>query len=95
MTVADGFLYLNNKKENKGGKQWTSGSIWTKKKFKYGRFECRYKYANATGVNNSFWIFLQNVFEIDINEGKYPNNIDMAVHDWATKIEYALSLIHI
>ena len=89
VTVADGFLYLNNKKENKGGKQWTSGSIWTKKKFKYGRFECRYKYANATGVNNSFWIFLQNVFEIDINEGKYPNNIDMAVHDWATKIEYA------
>ncbi len=88
VTTADGKLYLNNRKEQKGGKQWTSGSIWTKKTFKYGKFECRYKYAEATGVNNSFWIFLPSVFELDINEGKYPNVIDMTVHDWSTNIPY-------
>ena len=88
VTTADGKLYLNNKKEQKGGKQWTSGSIWTKKTFKYGKFECRYKYAEATGVNNSFWIFLPSVFELDINEGKYPNVVDMTIHDWSTSISY-------
>lgn len=83
VTTKDGYLYLTNKKENKGGREWTSGSIWTKKKFRYGRFECRYKYASATGVNNSFWLFAGNNFELDINEGKYPNIIDMTMHRWS------------
>jgi len=54
--VADGILHLINKKERRGGQNWTSGSIWTKRKFKYGYFECRYRYAAATGTNNSFWL---------------------------------------
>ena len=87
--VENGLLYLKNKKENRGGQEWTSASIWTKKQFQYGRFECRYKYAAATGTNNSFWIMTTGVnptvgkkFEIDINEGHYPAEMATNLHNW-------------
>jgi len=87
--VKDGFLFLKNKKENRGGQDWTSGSIWTKELFFYGRFECRYKYAGATGTNNSFWIMTTGIvpdsgkkFEIDINEGHYPSEMNTNLHNW-------------
>jgi len=87
--VENGMLYLKNKKENRGGQEWTSASIWTKKQFQYGKFECRYKYAAATGTNNSFWIMTTGYnpptgkkFEIDINEGHYPSEIATNVHNW-------------
>ncbi|AUP79711.1 glycoside hydrolase family 16 protein [Flavivirga eckloniae] len=87
--VKDGILYLKNKKEQRGGQDWTSASIWTKKKFKYGYFECRYKYAAAETTNNSFWLMTKGKtqpkagkrFEIDINEGHYPNEINTNVHN--------------
>ena len=48
-SVSNGTLKLLNKKEKRGGNDWTSGNIWTKEKFQYGYFECRYRYAAATG----------------------------------------------
>ena len=59
--------------------------------FKYGYFECRYKYAAAAGINNSFWIWTRDPrwkpeegrpFEIDINEGHYPSGYTNNVHEW-------------
>lgn len=86
--VKDGILYLINKKENRGGQEWTSASLWTKKKFKYGYFECRYKYAGAETTNNSFWLMTRGKdpkkgkrFEIDINEGHYPNIVNTNIHN--------------
>ena len=83
--LKDGVLHLENRKEYRGGQEWTSGSIWTKQTFLYGRFECRYKYGAANALNNSFWIMAGNDvpvrFEIDINEGKYPNKVDMNIHN--------------
>lgn len=88
--VENGNLYLKNKKENRGGQKWTSASIWTKKQFQYGYFECRYKYAATTGTNNSFWIMTTDVnpvkgkkFEIDVNEGHYPSEMNTNVHNWS------------
>ena len=89
--VADGTLKLLNRKEKRGGQDWTSGSILTKEKFLYGYFECRYKYAAATATNNSFWLMTQNKaaaapgksFEIDINEGHYPNEVNTNIHNWS------------
>ena len=87
--VADGLLYLTNKKERRGGQDWTSGSVWTKKKFTYGYFECRYRYAAAPATNNSFWLMTRGAdpakgkrFEIDINEGHYPNEVNTNIHNW-------------
>lgn len=100
--VADGILRLRAKKEKRGGQDWTAASMWTKRKFKYGYFECRYKYAGATGTNNSFWLMtrdrveakvrddrsppgVEGQFEIDINEGHYPNLINTNIHNWSGK----------
>lgn len=88
--VADGTLRLLNKKEKRGGQEWTSGNIWTKRHFQYGYFECRYRYAAAVGTNNSFWLMTRGPdpetgkrFEIDINEGHYPNEINTNIHNWS------------
>ena len=87
--VENGFLHLKNRKESRGGQQWTSASIWTKKQFLYGYFECRYRYAAATGTNNSFWMMTTGLkpatgkkFEIDINEGHYPAEVNTNLHNW-------------
>lgn len=81
-------LRLVNRKEKRGGQEWTSGSIWTKEKFEYGYFECRYRYAAAEGTNNSFWIMTntkppagKKSFEIDINEGHYPSEVNTNIHN--------------
>lgn len=90
--VVDGMVRLVNRKENRGGQEWTSGSIWTRRNFKYGYFECRYKYASETGTNNSFWLMTRQNdpepnqgkrFEIDINEGHYPNEVNTNIHNWS------------
>ena len=91
--VSDGTLKLINRKENRGGQEWTSGNIWTKEQFQYGYFECRYRYAAAEGTNNSFWLMMKGLqpqegkfFEIDINEGHYPNSVNTNIHNWSDRI---------
>jgi beta-glucanase (GH16 family) len=88
--VSNGTLKLLNKKEKVGKKDWTSGSVWTKLQFKYGYFECRYKYAAVTGTNNSFWLKINGSklsqgkkFEIDINEGHFPSIMATNIHNWS------------
>ncbi|MFY0628541.1 MAG: family 16 glycosylhydrolase [Reichenbachiella sp.] len=88
--VKDGILELKAIKENRGGQEWSCGNIWTKQAFKYGYFECKYKYAGASGTNNSFWLFSTSVpisgpvltCELDVNEGHYPNEVNTNVHHW-------------
>lgn len=86
--VDGGMLRLINRKEKKGGQDWTSGNIWTKQRFLYGYYECRYRYAAAAGTNNSFWIMTnekpapgRKSFEIDINEGHWPNKVNTNIHN--------------
>lgn len=88
--LEDGRLKLLAKKENRAGQDWTAASLWTKRKFQYGYFECRYCYAAAPATNNSFWLMNHDLsneepgkFEIDINEGHYPNEIAMNLHNWS------------
>lgn len=89
VVVTNGLLRLVNRKEQRGGQEWTSGSIWTRQMFQYGYFECRYRYAAAEGVNNSFWLMPTGTnkitrgkfFEIDINEGHYPNEVNNNIHN--------------
>lgn len=90
--VHDGILELKAIKEQRGGNDWTCGNVWTKESFGYGYFECRYKYSGATGTNNSFWLWPkigvddgEKAFEIDINEGHYPNIVNTNIHNWTDK----------
>lgn len=92
--VKDSILELVARKESRGGQDWTAGSIWTKERFGYGYYECRYKYAGATGTNNSFWTWTrqnleegQKAFELDVNEGHYPNIVNTNIHYKSDKDE--------
>jgi beta-glucanase (GH16 family) len=85
-------LELKARKETHGGQEWTCGNVWTRELFHYGYFECRYTYAGATGTNNSFWLWPRNgvpagekAFELDINEGHYPNIVNTNIHNWTDK----------
>ncbi|AQQ10032.1 Retaining alpha-galactosidase precursor [Sedimentisphaera cyanobacteriorum] len=82
--VENGNLRLLTKKEQRGGKEWTSGHIWSRIfKQKYGYWEARYKIADSTGLNNAFWMIETGDFEIDIDEGHYPDQMHTNVHNWA------------
>lgn len=100
--VADGVLRLLAKKQTRAGQHWTAASMWTRCTFQYGYFECRYRYAAATGTNNSFWMMTRDGaeakakgirdirqvpgrFEIDINEGHVPDEINTNIHNWTGK----------
>ncbi|BED89341.1 hypothetical protein PspMM1_18090 [Pseudoalteromonas sp. MM1] len=87
--VKDGVLHLIAKKESRGGQEWTTGNVWSKRSFHYGYFEARFKYAGAYGTNNSFWFWPKQgvkgdlkACEIDVNEGHFPNIINTNVHNW-------------
>ena len=83
--ISNGTLKLMNKGPKSGyPSPYTSGNVWSRKTFQYGYFECRYKYAAAHATNNSFWIMATSGsprFEIDINEGHYPNEIATNTHN--------------
>lgn len=88
VVVTNGLCRLVNRKEKRGGQDWTSGNLWTKQSFQYGYFECRYRYAAAKATNNSFWLMPTGKtppgmkrFEIDINEGHYPNEVTSNIHN--------------
>ena len=89
--VGDGVVRLVNRKENRGGQEWTSGSLTSYKDFQYGYFECRYKFAAAPATNSSFWLAVRDTkvmpekghpYEIDINEGHYPSEYTCTIHDF-------------
>ncbi|MBR3942786.1 MAG: S-layer homology domain-containing protein [Clostridia bacterium] len=95
LEVHDGNLYLVNRRENRGGKEWTSASVWVKPEVfrqSYGYWEARYKISGASGVNNSFWMITNSKqvtdpkqqFELDVNEGHYPNKVNTNYHSWYT-----------
>ncbi|MBQ2968509.1 MAG: S-layer homology domain-containing protein [Clostridia bacterium] len=93
--VKDGVLHMITKKEQKADKEWTTAHIWVKPEVfrqAYGYFESRYKICAANGINNAFWLmtsgamvsdYSQN-FEIDINEGHYPNEVCPTYHYYNT-----------
>jgi beta-glucanase (GH16 family) len=89
--LEDGILKMIARKERRAGQDWTAANLWTKQQFKYGYFECRYRYAPATGTNNSFWLMSTKPssepgrFEIDINEGHYPYEVNMNLHQHSGK----------
>ncbi|MBQ2967050.1 MAG: S-layer homology domain-containing protein [Clostridia bacterium] len=92
--VHDGNVYLMNHHEKHEGsnQEWTSAHVWVRPEVfrqSYGYWEARYKYSAGAGVNNAFWMMTngklvsektQN-FEIDVNEGHYPNKVNTNYHN--------------
>ena len=94
LLVEDGMLKLLTKKESRGGAEWTTASTWVKPEVfaqTYGYWECRYRFTAAKGINNSFWMITRGLervksFEIDVNEGHYPNLIHTNLHSGITGV---------
>jgi len=94
--VKDGSLHLTIKKDDSINRGWTSGNVWVRPEVfrqSYGYWEARYKITDIPYANNSFWthsglVALPEVtdatlkFEQDINEGKYPNVVDITYHHY-------------
>jgi beta-glucanase (GH16 family) len=55
--------------------------MWSNFKQKFGFFEARMKIANATGINNAFWLVTEDGFEIDIAEVHYPGTVRTTLHN--------------
>lgn len=97
--VKKGKALLCNKKEKRGGRIWTTGSMTCNKRFSYGYYECRLKMTDATGINNAFWLYNWkktddlHAFEIDILEGHYPNEINTTIHDRGNKITEGIKTV--
>ncbi len=98
--VSGGILSLLTKHEARGGKNWSTGHIATKFfRQKYGRFEARFQIADATGLNNAFWLMNTAPYvdlktgkpvpgeevEIDIAEAHLPNKVHMSNYVWEGK----------
>jgi hypothetical protein len=80
--VGDGVLRLHTRKEQRGGKEWTTGHIWSTFRQAYGYYEARMKIGAASGLNNAFWLISpQPKFEIDITESHYPRRHTFTIHD--------------
>jgi beta-glucanase (GH16 family) len=94
VSVSDGILRLVTRRNEK---EWTSAWLATRHfRQKYGWFECSFRIAGASGLNNAFWLNtpLERLalkdpslarFEIDIVEAHYPHKVSMNLHNWQGK----------
>ena len=61
--------------------KWSTGTMWSRFHQRYGFFEAKIKIANATGINNAFWMVTDDGFEIDIAEVHYPGTVRTTLHN--------------
>jgi hypothetical protein len=61
--------------------RFSTGSIWSRSRFRYGYFEARMRIADAPGLNNAFWLLTDDKFEIDAAELHYPNDMRITLHN--------------
>ena len=54
--VGDGLLHLAVRKEKLGEFEYTAGGVISKREFKYGYYESRYRVPNGAGWHTSFWM---------------------------------------
>lgn len=74
VSVADGLLRLAVRKEKAGEADYTAGGVISKREFKYGYYEARYRVPRGAGWHTSFWMMkntdgsVGNRQEIDVCE---------------------------
>ncbi len=61
--------------------RWSTGSMISTYRQKFGFFEATIKAADISGLNNAFWLVTSDHFEIDIAEIHYPNVVNLTLHD--------------
>ena len=76
VAIENSCLVLTAKKENYGGKAWTSGSIsgQTKQAFSFGRYEAKIKFPNLMGAFGAFWCLGSNFWKEYVDGGQPTNH---------------------
>jgi len=93
VTVADGYLYLNVKKQKAQDKEYTGAGIISKDRYRFGYYEARLKVPAGTGWHSSFWLMgydgkttgtTETVLELDMfeNDSKTKTGYNSNVHLW-------------
>ena len=87
VVVSDGLLRIALKKEKAGQLEYTSGGVITKREFKYGYYETRFRSPPGAGWHVSFWLMK--------NAGSSEGNrqeIDVCEHDTKDQKSYGVNL---
>lgn len=87
VSVANGLLRIELKKEKAGKLDYTSGGVISKREFKYGYYETRFRSPQGEGWHVSFWMMK--------NTGKSEGNrqeIDVCEHDTKDQTSYGTNL---
>ena len=94
VSISDGMLRLNVKKENAGGKEYTGAGIISAKRYEFGYYESSFKVPAGAGWHNSFWLMghdgsggtgpSKSELELDIceNDSKNKTSYSVIVHKW-------------
>jgi beta-glucanase (GH16 family) len=91
VTVADGFLYLNVKQQNIGTTQYTGAGVITKKGYRYGYYESRFKIPKGKGWHTSFWMMYRTP-STGIPYSKLYQEIDVCENDSKSLYYYTTNL---
>jgi len=102
VSIQDGFLIIESRKERFKGRDYTSGAVTTEEKFEftYGKVEIRAKLPEGQGIFPAFWLVNSNgdnwLPEIDMLEylGQYPNELHYVVHWENTLSEKSRDYFH-
>ena len=94
VAVRDGFLWLALRKEKAGGKDYTGAGVISKRPFKFGYYEARFKTPPTKGWHTSFWMMKHDgsggtntqlsVQELDVceNDSINPRGYAVTTHRW-------------
>jgi len=91
VSVADGYLYLNVKQQNIGTTQYTGAGVITKKGYKYGYYESRFKIPPGKGWHTSFWTMYRTP-STGIPYSKLYQEIDICENDSRYQTSYTTNL---
>jgi beta-glucanase (GH16 family) len=81
ISVHTGVLKIRTEVATNCKNRWSTGSMWTNFRQKFGFFEARMKTTDVTGINNAFWMVTDDGFEIDIAEVHYPGTVRTTLHN--------------
>ena len=91
VTVADGYLYLNVKQQQIGTTQYTGAGIITKKGYRYGYYESRFKIPPGKGWHTSFWMMYRTP-STGIPYSTLYQEIDVCENDSKSQTSYSTNL---
>jgi hypothetical protein len=91
VTVQDGFLYLNVKKQTVGTMKYTGAGVISKAGFRYGYYESRFKIPVGMGWHTSFWMMGHNGSGGTATTSAYQE-IDVCENDSRSQTVYSTNL---